>query len=131
MTARRAVDFPEPDSTTSPTTSFGESVRLNSLTAGRSTPPTAKPPRVLDLRGGRQASGGSPGVEAIAQALRQEVETYDRRADASAGPSNGQNDTLMYFCASWIMTPQSACGGWVTQAEITQGGPAHEGQSRH
>src|SRR5882724_7608252 len=130
MTARRAVDFPEPDSPTSPTTSFGESVRVNSLTAGRSTPPTAKlTERFLISRRASGIAEGALEVEAIAQALAQEVETYDRRADGERGAQQRPEryaDVLLR-----LVDHDTPIGVWRlgTQAEITQGGPAHEGKA--
>jgi len=101
MTARRAVDFPEPDSPTSPTTSFGESVRLNSLTAGGARRHRETHREFLISR---RASGIAEGAwrwRRSAQALAQEVEKPMTDAQmASAGPATAQNDTLMYFCAS-------------------------------
>src|SRR5512138_1158249 len=86
MTARSAVDLPDPDSPTRPTTSLGCRVRVRSFTAGWSAPPTAK----LTLRCSISRSGSGIAeraleVEAIAQSFPEEVEADDGGADGQRG----------------------------------------------
>src|SRR4029453_746067 len=90
MTARSAVDLPEPDSPTSPTTSLGSRVRVNSLTAGRSTLPTAK--LTVRSRISIRESGIAERaleMEAIAEALAQQIEADHRSADGEGGTEQG------------------------------------------
>src|SRR5258705_1743180 len=127
MTARSAVDLPEPDSPTSPTTSLGCRVRVSSLTAGRSTPPTAKlTVRFLISISGSGIAERPLEMEAIAQALAEEVEADHRGTDGDGGSEQrpeGDADVLLR-----LVDHDAPVGGrrLGAQAEITQGGPAHQ-----
>jgi len=124
MTARRAVDFPEPDSPTSPTTLIRRERQVELPDRGEEHPAHRETHReVLDLEEGVSIAEGALEVEAIAQALAQEVETYDRRADGERGAQQRPEryaDVLL--C---LVDHDTPIGVWRlgTQAEITQGGP--------
>src|SRR5215813_3791902 len=90
MTARSAVDLPEPDSPTSPTISFWCRVRSSSFTAGKSSPPTAKlTVRFLISTSGSGIAQRVPEVEPVAQALAEKIEADDGGADGERGPEQG------------------------------------------
>src|SRR5213593_5094140 len=127
MTARSAVDLPEPDSPTSPTTSLGCRVRVSSLTAGRSTPPTAK----LTVRFRISISGSGIAeraleMETIAQAFSQQIEADHRGADGEGGTEQGPEgdaDVLLRLVDHDAPVGVRRLGA---QAEIAQGGSAHQ-----
>src|SRR5262250_512489 len=130
MTARSAVDLPEPDSPTTPTISPGCRARVRSFTAGWSTPPTAK----LTLRFSISRSGSDIAeralqVEAIAQPLAEEVEADDGGADGQRGAEErpeGDADVLLRLVDHDAPVRVRRLGA---QAEIAQRGPAHEGEA--
>src|SRR5262245_24365486 len=127
MTARSAVDLPEPDSPTTPTISPGCRARVKSFTAGWSTPPTAK----LTLRFSISRSGSNIAeralqVEAIAQSLAKEVEADDGGADGQRGAEERpEGDADVLLCLVDHDAPVRV-RRLRAQAEITQRGPAHE-----
>src|SRR5215813_10988156 len=130
MTARSTVDLPEPDSPTTPTISPGCRARVRSFTAGWSTPPTAK----LTLRFSISRSGSDIAeralqVKAIAQSLAEEVEADDGGADGHRGAEErpeGDADVLLRLVDHDAPVRVRRLGA---QAEIAQGGPAHEGEA--
>src|SRR6266850_7177129 len=127
MTARSAVDLPEPDSPTSPTTSFGESVRLSSLTAGRSTPPTAKlTERFLISTSASDIRQRAPEVQTVAQALAHEVEADHRGADGERGTEQRPERYADVLLRLVDHDAPIGVGRLGTQAEIAQGSSAHE-----
>src|SRR5262250_2746623 len=127
MTARSAVDLPEPDSPTRPTISPGCRARVRSFTAGWSAPPTAK----LTLRFSISRSGSDIAeralqVETIAQSLAEEVEADDGGADGQRGAEErpeGDADVLLRLVDHDSPVRVRRLGA---QAEIAQRGPAHE-----
>src|SRR5215471_2887276 len=127
MTARSAVDLPEPDSPTTPTISPGCSARVRSFTAGWSTPPTAKLTLRFSIsRRGSDIAERSLQVEAIAQSLAEEVEADDGGADGQRGPEErpeGDADVLLRLVDHDAPVRVRRLGA---QAEIAQRGPAHE-----
>src|SRR5262247_2021268 len=130
MTAKSAVDLPEPDSPTRPTISPGCRARVRSFTAGWSAPPTAK----LTLRFSISRSGSDIAeralqVEAIAQPLAKEVEADDGGADGQRGAEErpeGDADVLLRLVDHDAPVRVRRLGA---QAEIAQRGPAHEGEA--
>src|SRR5215831_10488399 len=130
MTARSAVDFPEPDSPTSPTTSFACRVRVRFFIAGWRTPPTAK----LTVRFSIAISGSGIGgraleMETIAQPLAEEIEANDGGADGQGRAEErpeGDANVLLRF----VDHDSPVRVRWLSaEAEIAERGPPHQGEA--
>src|SRR5579885_3542347 len=130
MTANSAVDFPEPDSPTSPTTSPAWIARLNSASAGIRRPPTRK--LMLSPSISRSGSGiGQRGaqMEPVAQPFAEEIEADDRERDGEGRPEErpeGDADLLLRLVDHDAPIGERRLRA---EAEIAEGGPAHQGEA--